>query len=289
MTSGPATDRGSAAAYIAAKARSVRTARRASITAETTASLRASALAAPPVPSLRGALRCGDQLALIAEFKRRSPSGGMLSGGDAAAGVATMYEACGAGAVSVLTDASDFGGSLDDLAAAAHAVAVPVLRKDFLVDTAALYEARSRGAAAALLIVAMLDQAELDALLRAAAGVRLECLVEVHDDDELDRALDAGADLIGINNRDLRTLTTDLAVTERLAPRVPAGVVLVSESGIRSAADVARVAAAGADAVLVGEAFMRTAPAARCAVVGAFAAVPRPAQQRRSHRAEEPR
>jgi indole-3-glycerol phosphate synthase len=289
MTAGPVTDRSSAAGYLAVKARSVRAARLASVTADATASLRAEALAAPAAPSLRAALHCADRVAVIAEFKRRSPSGGILSADESARDVATLYEACGARAVSVLTDAADFGGGLADLEVVADAITLPVLRKDFVVDAAALYEARSRGAAAALLIVAMLDQAELEALLRAAAAVRLECLVEVHDDDELDRALDAGADLIGINNRDLRTLTTDLAITEQLAPRIPAGVVVVSESGIRTAADVVRVAAAGADAVLVGEVFIRTPPQSRCEVVGAFAAVPRPAPRRRSHRAEAPR
>lgn len=283
MTAVPSMLPDRSAGYLAAKARSVRAARLAS--APVGAALervRSAALAMAPAPPLRQSLLVGDGIALIAEFKRRSPSGGTLCTDGSPAVVASLYEECGARGVSVLTDGADFSGSLDDLAATAEAVALPVLRKDFLVDLAALCEARTHGASAALLIVAVLTQPELESLLRDAAAIRLECLVEVHDEDELDRALGAGATLIGINNRDLHSLTTDLAVTERLAHRVPSGIVTVSESGIRTAADVARVGGAGAHAVLVGEALLRERPDSRCDAVRALAAVSRQSMQRRA-------
>lgn len=270
--------------YLAAKAAAVRQERsRTAPAGRTLEALRQSARAAPARASLQAALAAGDRVALIAEFKRRSPSGGRLNV-DTAATLATapgdaaaLYVECGARAVSILTDAADFDGSLGDLSVATARVEVPVLRKDFIVDAAGLYDARVAGAAAALLIVGLLTQDELMELLAAARDVALECLVEVHDDAELERALAAGAGLIGINNRDLQRLTTDLSVTERLAPRVPSGATLVSESGIRSAEDVARVRDAGAHAVLVGETLLRLPPAARCDHVRALAGVPRSA------------
>jgi indole-3-glycerol phosphate synthase len=272
--------------YLAAKAAAVRQARsRTAPVGPALEALRRSAGAAQVRPSLQAALAGGDRVALIAEFKRRSPSGGRLqrdvagtvstAPGDAAA----LYVECGARAVSILTDAADFDGSLDDLSAAAARVDSPVLRKDFIVDAAGLYEARLAGAAAALLIVGILTHGELTELLAAARDVALECLVEVHDEAELERALAAGAGLVGINNRDLRRLTTDLAVTERLAPSAADGVTLVSESGIRSATDVARVRDAGAHAVLVGEALLRLPSAARCGGVRSLAGVPRRARR----------
>lgn len=261
--------------YLDAKAARVRAARLARApTGAALERLRADALERRPPPSLREALADVDCIALIAEFKRRSPSGGVLADAESPADVAVLYRTCGARAVSVLTDADDFGGSLDDLAAAAVAT-LPTLRKDFLVDAAGLYEARFHGASAALLIAGILPRQELESLLHVAVMIGIECLVEVHDEDELDRALDAGADLIGINNRNLQSLSTDLAVTERLAHRIPPGAVLVSESGIRTAEDVARVGAAGAHAVLVGEALMRAAPDTRCEAVRALSTVPR--------------
>jgi indole-3-glycerol phosphate synthase len=227
------------------------------------AALRKRAATRKGVRSLASALRRGDRVALIAEFKRRSPSAGTLAAGEEAADVVRLYEREGAAAVSVLTDASDFGGDLADLGAVCAAVKLPALRKDFLVDAAGLYEARAVGASAALLIAAMLARGELEGMLQAAREVDLECLVEVHDEGELESALAAGATLIGINNRDLRSLTIDLGVTERLAPAIPEGVTLVSESGIKDADDVRRVRDAGVHAVLVGESLLRLAPAER--------------------------
>jgi len=224
--------------------------------------------------SFRDALLAGDTVAVIAEFKRRSPSAGALVRDERPEDVARLYAGAGAAAVSVLTDATDFGGSLDDLHDA-HAAGLPTLRKDFIVDTRGLEEARAAGASAALLIVAMLDDVELAALVAAAAPLGLGALVEVHDERELDRALAADATLIGINNRDLRSLRTDLSVTERVARRVPPNVVLVSESGIRDADDVARVRDAGAHAVLVGESLLRREQTARAVALRALASVPR--------------
>jgi indole-3-glycerol phosphate synthase len=163
----------------------------------------------------------------------------------------------GAAAISVLTEERSFGGSLDDLARVAPGVPVPVLRKDFLVDPYQLLEARAYGASAALLIVALLSDAELAALLREAAGLGLAALVEVHDRPELERALAAGAGIVGINNRNLKTLQVDTETTFALRPLVPPGTIVVSESGQRTRADLERLAAAGVDAALIGEAIMR--------------------------------
>jgi indole-3-glycerol phosphate synthase len=238
--------------------------------------LRARCRAAPPAPSLAAALRAGERVAVMAEYKRRSPSAGPLAVGEDPATVAAGYRAAGASALSVLTDTDDFGGTLDDLSAvAANERALPVLRKDFIVDGAQLLEARVAGAAAALLIVAMLSDGELRMLLATAREATLECLVEVHSEAELERAVAAGATLLGINNRDLRRLVTDLGVTERLAPRAPPGAVVVSESGIRSPDDVRRVRDAGAHAVLVGEALLRSPARDRGARLAHLAGVPR--------------
>jgi indole-3-glycerol phosphate synthase len=240
------------------------------------AALRAFGRGLPPVPSLTASLGQGETVAVMAEFKRRSPSAGGLAEAEQPVDVAAGYVAAGAVALSVLTDDQDFGGSLADLAVVAGLnPTVPVLRKDFIVDAAQLLEARLAGAAAALLIVGMLDDGELVRLLAAGAALGCECLVEVHDQAELDRAAAAGATLIGINNRDLRRLTTDLATTERLAPRAPAGAVIVSESGIRTAEDVRRVRDSGAHAVLVGEALLREAPLQRDERLRSLAGVPR--------------
>ncbi|MFO7769385.1 MAG: indole-3-glycerol phosphate synthase TrpC [bacterium] len=237
--------------------------------------LMSEALGAPEPPSFAAALREGPGVAVIAEFKRRSPSGGSLVEGEDPLTVAGQYAEGGAACLSVLTDAEDFGGSLGDLTRVTDGVGLPVLRKDFITDGAAVWEARAAGAAAVLLIVGMLDGGELRSLLRAADGAGLDAVVEVHDTRECDRALEAGARIVGVNNRDLRSLTTDLAVTEEVAPGVPGEVTLVSESGIRTPEDVSRVRDAGADAVLVGEALMRLDPAARRQRVRALGSVVR--------------
>jgi len=200
----------------------------------------------------------GEGLALIAEIKRASPSRGSIAPDIAAAVQAEVYAAAGADALSVLTEPMRFAGSLADLASAAAACALPALRKDFIVDPYQVREAAATGAAAVLLIAAALDDDALDGLLVECRVCGLDALVEVHDEGELERALLAGAELIGVNNRDLSTLAVDLATTERLAPRVPETVPVVSESGVTDAESAARVAAAGARAVLVGETLMRT-------------------------------
>lgn len=250
--------------FLSAKGAAVRRRRAAHVARGPMAEGEARCADLPPAPSLMAALAGGEHVAVMAEYKRRSPSAGPLARGESPVDVAAGYLAGGAAAVSVLTDADDFGGSLADLAAVAvSAPRAPVLRKDFLVEPDQVHEARRTGAAAVLLIVALLDDAELRTLLRAAELAGCEALVEVHDLAQLERAATAGARLVGINNRDLRRLTTNLAVTERLAPRVPEGTVVVSESGVRTAGDVRRVRDAGAHAVLVGEALLRQPPALR--------------------------
>jgi indole-3-glycerol phosphate synthase len=195
-------------------------------------------------------------LSLIAEVKRASPSKGDLAPIADPAALAGEYAAGGAAAISVLTEQRRFGGSLDDLRAVRAAVDTPILRKDFIVTPYQLWEARANGADLALLIVAALTERELGSLLEVAAEAGLTALVEVHDEDELERALGAGATLVGVNARNLRTLDVQPDTFTRLAPRVPDGVVTVAESGIRSPEDVRRYADAGADVVLVGEALV---------------------------------
>jgi len=216
-------------------------------------------VAAPHPHRLCAALcrRDGVGLALIAEIKRASPSRGDIAPGLDAVAQAQAYAAAGADALSVLTEPTRFEGSLADLEAVTAACRLPVLRKDFIVDPYQVWESSAAGAAAVLLIVAALDDAVLRGLLGECRACRLDALVEVHTEADVERALTAGASLIGINNRDLRTLAVDLGTTERLAPRVPAGVLVVSESGIVDARGAARAAAAGAHALLVGEALMR--------------------------------
>ncbi len=194
--------------------------------------------------------------ALIAEVKRMSPSGGLLCDVDAAER-ARAYESAGADAVSVLTDRIRFGARGGDLASVKKAVNVPVLRKDFIVDRLQLQETLCLGADAVLLIAAIL-KGELPSYVEEARGLGLECLVEVHNEAELGHALSSDARLIGVNNRDLATLSIDLSTVERIAPLVPDDRLLVAESGIRSRADVARMEAAGADAVLVGSSLMKS-------------------------------
>jgi indole-3-glycerol phosphate synthase len=194
---------------------------------------------------------------VIAEIKRRSPSGGALRPGLDPADLATAYEAAGAAAISVLTDGPDFGGSLDDLVAVRRSVEVPLLRKDFVVAPVQVAEARVAGADWVLLIAAVLQGEALGETLEVARRCGAGALVEVHDEAEVERAMDAGATCIGINNRDLATLTTDLRTFARLRTKIPGGVVVVAESGVRGAADVRTLVGEGADAVLVGEALLR--------------------------------
>lgn len=194
-----------------------------------------------------------DGVAVIAEVKRSSPSRGELATiGDPAA-LARDYEAGGAHAISVLTEARRFGGSLEDLKAVRAAVDVPVLRKDFIVTSYQLCEARAYGADLALLIVAALEQPALESLIERAASLGLTALVEVHDEEEVRRALDAGATVIGVNARNLHNLEVDRTTFARLAPLIPSSCLRVAESGVRDAHDLIAYANAGADAVLVGE------------------------------------
>jgi indole-3-glycerol phosphate synthase len=213
---------------------------------------------APPLRLFEAALSLpGGPTRIVAEVKRASPSAGAIRAGLDAPAQARAYAAAGAAAISVLTDGPGFGGSLADLAAVRAAVDVPLLRKDFVVDRYQLVEARAHGADAALLIVAALDPAELRRLVEAAGELGLAALVEVHDEAEAEVALAAGARLVGVNNRDLRTFAVDLAVSERVLPALPPTVRGVAESGVRTAEDARRLRRAGAANLLVGEALVR--------------------------------
>ena len=213
-------------------------------------------------PCLRDALR-GPGIGVIAEFKRRSPSAGALREGSEVPDIVAAYARGGAVALSVLTEGPNFGGSLEDLRAARAACELPILRKDFIVDPYQLHEARAAGADAVLLIVAALSPAELESLHDHARAIGLEVLVEVHDGEELERALAHGAEIVGINNRDLRDFSVDMERTARLMSGIPASVTVVSESGISTPDQLGRLQRAGVHAVLVGEALMRSAdPAA---------------------------
>jgi indole-3-glycerol phosphate synthase len=204
----------------------------------------------------RGALR-GRTPAIIAEVKKASPSKGLLSAVFDPARIAAQYESGGAAALSVLTDESFFQGSLADLEAARARVSLPVLRKDFTIATAHVLEAAAHGADAILLIAAILTEREIRNFHEAAARYRMAALVEVHNRAELDVAIAAGSDFIGVNNRDLSTFEVTLETSLRLAEHMPPGALLVSESGIRDAADIARLRTAGYSAFLVGEHLMR--------------------------------
>jgi len=196
-------------------------------------------------------------LSLIAEFKRRSPSAGQLAGEEIDLGAQVgAYERGGAAALSVLTDEPHFGGSLADLRAARAACELPIIRKDFIVDPYQLYEAAVNGADAVLLIVAALDDEDLRSLHQEARSIDLDVLVEVHDGEELERALEAGAEVIGINNRNLDDMSVDLATTFELMPNVPAGKTVVAESGISGRAELEELDRVGVDAVLIGGALM---------------------------------
>ncbi len=206
-----------------------------------------------PSPKDAMAVLKGQDVAVIAEVKRASPSKGAMAAIADPAALAVDYEAGGASVISVLTEGRRFAGSLADLAAVRAAVQVPVLRKDFVVSSYQLWETRAHGADMILLIVAALEQNALVSLVERAVSIGLIPLVEVHADEELDRALEAGAKIIGVNARDLATLEVDRTVFARLAPQIPDGVVKVAESGIRGPHDLLAYAASGADAVLVGE------------------------------------
>ncbi|MBM3865148.1 MAG: indole-3-glycerol phosphate synthase TrpC [Verrucomicrobia bacterium] len=223
----------------------------------------------PRPPPFAHALRRTDaRLAVISEIKRRSPSAGDIRAGVSAPDQAARYQQAGADAISVLTDEKYFGGTLEDLRTVTaffttRPLAVPCLRKDFFVHPLQVLEARTAGASAILIIVRALTDDEIRGLHEAAATAGLDALYEIHTEAELDRAVGHGARIIGVNNRDLAIFRTDLGLSERLIPRFPAEVTAVSESGIFTAADARRVRAAGAHAVLVGEALMRAAdPAA---------------------------
>lgn len=198
----------------------------------------------------------GPDLAVIAEFKRRSPSAGAINETADPAATARLYEAAGAAALSVLTERSHFGGSLADLDHIRRATSLPILRKDFIFDDYQIYESRALGADAILLIAGVLDGSGLRHAIEEAAKAGLEALVEAHDEEQLQDALAAGAHLVGINNRDLNTFDVDLSTVERLRPTVPDGIPVVSESGCRSAADVERLRTARVDAVLIGGTLM---------------------------------
>jgi indole-3-glycerol phosphate synthase len=213
----------------------------------------------PPPRDFAGALGGGGGLSCIAEIKRRSPSAGDLDPGLLADLVAKEYAAGGASCLSVLTDREFFGGSVDDLRTARQACGLPVLRKDFTVAEVDVVDARLMGADAALLIAAALDDDELRRLGARAGALGLAALVEVHDEEELDRALAAGARLVGVNQRDLRTFAVDHDRAAALAARIPRDVVAVAESGIRDGDDARRLADAGYDAILVGETLVRAA------------------------------
>ena len=219
--------------------------------------------ATPRGDAFEAALAAPGRVNVIAECKRRSPSKGVLAQHYDPASLARAYERGGAAAVSVLTEPTFFDGTLEHLVAVRRAVALPLLRKDFIVDDYQLFEARAAGADAVLLIVAALAQDELIGLMRRAADTGLAALVEVHDEEEARRAIEAGARLVGVNNRNLRTLAVDVDASYRLARLIPSSVVAVSESGLQSRADLVRLRAEGYRAFLIGERFMTDPDPAR--------------------------
>jgi indole-3-glycerol phosphate synthase len=212
-----------------------------------------------PIRSLIQKLQNADEIAIISEFKRASPSKGMINNGVEPQEQAVRYEQAGASAISVLTDSTFFKGSFSDLRAVREVVNLPILCKDFMIDSSQIDMAAKNGADIILLIVAALDDETLCGLNQYARSIDLEVLVEVHNQAELDKALNLGAKLIGINNRDLKTFHVSLEVTENLAKSVKdAGAFLISESGIHNTVDVERVRNAGANGILVGEALMKS-------------------------------
>ncbi len=239
------------------------------------AALEAAARSAPPPRAFAAALRrAAAQLGygLIAEIKKASPSRGVIRADFEPAALARDYAAGGAACLSVLTDVPYFQGADDDLVAARQATELPILRKDFMLDPYQVIEARALGADAILLILAALDDGAAAALAAAARAWGLEVLVEVHDAPELERAARLGSTLVGINNRDLKSLAVDLSTTEALAPLLPAGALAVSESGLAAPADLERMSRAGVNCFLIGEALMRQADVA--AATAALIAAP---------------
>ena len=224
---------------------------RASILRERAAELGRAAIAAPPVRSLRSELQ-GGTVGIIAEIKRASPSRGPINSELRAAAQAQAYERGGAFAISVLTEPSRFGGSNDDIIAARSAADIPLLKKDFHVEPVQLLEARALGCSAALVIVRAVDPSTFAELLQAGRRIGLELIVEVRDEAELDLALTVGAEIIGVNNRNLESLAVDLVTMDRLLPLIPRSCIAVAESGIESRADIERAGSHGADAVLIG-------------------------------------
>ena len=220
--------------------------------------LREAAGRLPPARDFTGALAVPG-LSIIAEFKRASPSKGVINAGMEPAERAVAFETGGAAAMSVLTEPDHFMGNPEDLGAARTVMSLPVLRKDFTLDTAHIWEARTMGADAVLLIVAILDDALLARLLRTATEAGLTALVEVHSREEAARAMDAGATVVGVNNRDLRTFSVDLATAEQISPLLDGVEIRVAESGVKGPRDAARLRAAGYDALLVGEYLSRAA------------------------------
>ena len=224
--------------------------------------LKAAAAARKDFRDFAGALHRKGGVALIAEVKKASPSAGVIQKDFDAIRIARDYEAAGASALSVLTDEKFFQGRVEYLQLIRDAVNLPILRKDFTINELQIYESSARGADAILLIVAILDDAQLKGFRELAAQMRLAVLVEVHDEAEMDRALASGAEIIGVNNRDLRDFSVSLATTEKLATKLRRGMcgkhTLVAESGIHTRADVERVAKAGVNAILVGESLMRS-------------------------------
>jgi indole-3-glycerol phosphate synthase len=244
--------------------------------------VKAAAASAPAALDAHAAL-CAPGVAVIAEVKRRSPSAGSLAAIADPAALAEQYALGGARAISVLTESRRFGGSLDDLRAVRRRVGgVPLLRKDFVVSSYQVHEARAAGADLVLLIVAALEQNALIGLRERVESLGMTALVEVHDEDEASRALDAGARVIGINARNLKTLEVDRSVFERIAPGLPTDVVKVAESGVRGPLDLIEYASAGADAVLVGEGLVTAADprqaVADLVTAGAHPATPRSAR-----------
>jgi indole-3-glycerol phosphate synthase len=222
------------------------------------AELEARACAMPPAKDFGRALHATGGIACIAEFKRRSPSKGWIHRDADVAGVAAAYQRGGASAISVLTDTPFFGGALEDLCRARATTDLPILRKDFIIDPYQVAEARAAGADALLLIVAVLGERDLRELLAEARAFGMEALVEAHDAGEVVRAISAGARVIGVNNRDLRTFRVEMDLAVSMRSLVPRECVMVAESGIRTAGDVERLRKAGIEAVLVGEALMRS-------------------------------
>ena len=215
----------------------------------------------PPRP-FATSLKHPNRLGLIAEIKRASPSKGLIAPDFDAARQAAIYQTSGADCLSVLTEPDFFQGSLDDLSAAREATSKPIIRKDFVIDQIQIAQARLAGADCVLLIVAILKDWEVRQLKAAAHRYGMDALVEVHDEEEVRRALFNGADFIGINNRNLNTFEVDLATTERLRPLLPAEAIVVSESGVFTQSDARRLREAGADALLVGESLMKSGDAA---------------------------